>query len=401
MSGIADSMRDGFLAGVVCCLLLGASTARGQSPATLRELQKLHDRMADPTQVLSAKDAKSATDRLTEWKLTPEKLSPEDRGRLWRIEVYVALAEGDAAGALEHAQALLAEFPDDSDSLQAAYLAACAAGDAKLGGDVLKKLSKTAKGDERRLISRRRRWIRGVGEKAPEIEIRTEDMTGFWTTRRGERVLVIDFWNVLVPPDASVVKALRQLYEEYCHSRYVEFVGVNADSENRVEQAKEFAKENGYVWKQRYEYSATRAPITHEAFGAGTPPWVVAIDIFGYVRAIGAADEPGFQYALRAAVAEAAGDYEPVMPRDRHGKQPTRSSESAEAKAGESQKPKEKAGELPSNAEAAAKLRLARTYLKTGKRTDALKLFKEIVRDYPGTFEAREAQEYLDSLSGP
>ncbi|MFQ5807321.1 MAG: redoxin domain-containing protein [Phycisphaerae bacterium] len=398
MARVIISNRVALALGVVCCGWLAAPRAWGQSKATLRELRKLHERLADPDRVLTARQAKQAADRLAEWRLAPEKLPPADRARLWRIQVCIGLAKGAARMALEPAQALQAEFPDEPAALEAAYLAACAAGDAKLGTDTLKKLSRSANREQRRRLSQRRRWIRGVGQKAPDVLIRTEDMTEFSTTRRGDRVLLIDFWNVLLPPDEKEVRALRDLYEEYRHSLHVEFVGVNADAEARVDEARKFAQENGFVWKQRYEYQARQAPITHEAFHAGKPPWQVLIDTFGYVRAIGAASEPGFQYALRAAIAETRGDQEIVMPRTHDGKQPTRPSALVEPKAKESKPP---AGELPSNPEALAKLRLARTYLKTGKRTDAKRLFEEIVRQYPGTPEAKEAQEYLDSIWNP
>jgi hypothetical protein len=235
-----------------------------------------------------------------------------------------------------------------------------------------------------------------VGEKAPDVLIRTEDMTEFSTRRRGNRVLLIDFWNVLLPPDEKEIKALRDLYKEYQYSLHVDFVGVNADPEARIDEARKFARENGYVWKQRYEYQGREAPITHQAFHAGNPPWQVLIDTFGYIRAVGTASEPGFQYALRAATAEARGDQEVVMPRTRAGAQAERPGAEIKVEAKKSPKP---AGELPSSPEAQAKLTLARTYMKTGKRTDAKRLFEEIVRDYPGTREAQEAQEYLDSIN--
>ncbi len=382
---------------VVCGCWLLAAGAWGQSAAVLRELGKLHDRIADPDTLLTAKDAKQAKNRLAEWKLKPEHLTLEDRTRLRRIEVCITLADGDAKTALQRAQALLDEFPDDSRVLETAYLAACAAGDAKLGSDLLKKLAKGAKGDQRRRISQRRRWMRGVGKQAPEVEIRAEDMTGFRTRRRGERVLLIDFWNVVQTRASDTSAALRALRKEYQHSRHLDLVGVNADAEARVPEAKAFAKESGYVWKQRYEHAATDARITHQTFHAGKPPWQVLIDTFGYVRAVGSVDEPGFQYALRAAVAEARGDYEIVLPRTRGGTQPERASAKIEPKP----KKKSDAGdqELPSNLDARAKLTQARVFLKAKSRSRAMKLFEEIVRDYPGTEEAREAQEYLDSLN--
>lgn len=394
---VSPRARLGF---AIACVGWLAVAALGQSQTTLRGLQVLHDRLADPDRVLTTAEARRASDRLAEWRLTPEKLTPDDRARLWRLQLYVALAEGDARGALEQARRLHGEFADQPATLEAVYLAACAAGDAQLGSDVLAQLSKGATGDRRRLLSQRRRWMRGVGEKAPDVVIRAEDMTDFPVLRRGDKVLVIDFWNVLLKPDERNVQALRGLYAEYQHSLHVEFVGVNADAEARVVEARKFAQENEYVWKQRYEYEARRAPITHQAFHAGKPPWQVLIDTFGYVRAIGAVHEPGFQYALRAVVPEARGDREAVMPRTRDGQQPTRASARVEPK-DKDRESEEAEGEPESDPEARAKLNLARTYLKTGRRTDAKRLFEEIVRDYPGTREAKEAQEYLDSVWNP
>jgi len=378
---------------------LAAQRAGAQPQGVLNELKTLHGRIANPGAVLSAAEAQRAADRLAEWGLEPERLSADDRGRLRQVELYIALARGDAARALELARGLLAEQPEDQAALEAAYLSACAAGDAQLATQVLEQLGKTATGQQRRLLSLRRRWVRGVGEKAPDVTIRTEDLTEFSTTRRGERVLLIDFWNVLTPPDEATMRALRELYGEYRHNLYIEFVGVNADAESRIAEAQAFAKQNGLVWKQRYEAQAQEAPITHQAFHAGTPPWQVLIDTFGYIRAIGAASEPGFVYAVRAAVAEAQGQYELVMPRTRAGQQAQRGGAAPETREKEEAGDKP-AGPLPSNPEALQKLQLARTYLKTGKRTDARRLFEEIVRDFPGTQEAREAQEYLDSIWG-
>jgi hypothetical protein len=384
-------------AGAICCCWLLTASAWGQSAALLQELGRLHERIADADKVLTARDAKQAKDRLAEWKLDPEKLAPEDRVRLEQIEVCIALAEGDAKTALQRATALRDQFPDDSGVWQTAYLAACAAGDAQLGSDMLEKLARGTRDEQRRRISQRRRWMRGVGKPTPELEIRAEDMTGYWTTRRGERVLLIDFWNVLDAPTGEASAALRALYDEYQHSLNIEFVGVNADAEARVPEARAFAEESGYVWKQRYERAAVEAPITHRAFHAGKPPWQVLIDTFGYVRAIGSVSEPGFQYAVRAAVAEARGDYEIVLPRARDGTQPERAS--AKIVAAPKKRLQSEEQELPSNADALAKLTQARAFLKAKSRSKAIELFREIVRDYPGTQEAQEAQEYLDSLN--
>jgi hypothetical protein len=384
---------------VVSCVWPSASGARAQSAAVLTELGRLHERIADPDQVLAIPEARQAKARLAEWKLAPEQLSPADRARLRQIEVCIALSDGDAKTALRHARTLVEEFPDDPERCATAYVAACAAGDAKLGYDLLKKLARGATGEQRRLISRRRRWIRGVGRSAPDVEIRAEDATVFRPTRRGERVLLIDFWNVPQTRAGDSGAALRELYKQYENSRHIEFVGVNADAEPDVPAAQEFAEQRGYVWQQRYERTAIDAPITHQAFRAGAPPWQVLIDTFGVVRAAGSVAEPGFQYAVRAAVAEARGDYEIVLPRARDGTQPARPSAGITV-APQSGRPSDAGDqELPSNPDALAKLTQARAFLKAKSRSRAIALFEEIVREYPGTREAQEAQEYLDSLN--
>jgi hypothetical protein len=123
----------------------------------------------------------------------------------------------------------------------------------------------------------------------------------------------------------------------------------------------------------------------------------VLIDSRGYVRAAGDAAGPAFRYAVRAAVAEARGQFSYIAPRSIDGKSAV--PESGAAAGGPRKKPPESGGgELRDDPDAQAKLTLARTYIRTGKRTEAKRLFQEIVRDYPGTRQAKEAQEYLDGM---
>jgi thiol-disulfide isomerase/thioredoxin len=309
------------------------------------------------------------------------------------------LAVGDAHLATGYLVELQEQSPDERKTLDAGYLAACASGNAQLGDQMLKQLRRLTGADERRLLAQRRRWLRGVGTPAPEITVTTEDGTAVTPAERDGVVLVIEFWATRFPPSDELVTAFRQVYEVYQKDRKVEFLGVNTDSPARVEQAQVFAKSTGYVWSQHYERGTPRDKSVRKAFGAGTPPWQVVVGQYGYIRAVGAADEPGFQYALRAAVAEAKRRYDPVLARTRDGKQATPKgtvAETAKRQAPDKKKPSA-TGELPSNPEAARKLGLARTFLKTGRRTDAKRLFEEVVRDYPGTREAKLAREYLDN----
>ncbi len=383
----------GLLAFLVALLV----PAVGAQPAsTLAELKRLDERLCGQPHFVTRREAKIAGDRLAEWHLDPDKLELPDRLRLLRIRLYVALGHGRAGEALEAARQLFEHGSGDARSLEAVYIAAAAGGDAKLGLDALRKLARRVTGDQRRRIALRKRWLRTVGQAAPDVLIRTDDLSEYRTRRRGGKLLLLDFWNLTTPPPEDAVAAVVALYKLYRDTLYIQFVGIDADAEQRIAEARRFAQEHGMVWKQCYEGQAVGAPLTHKAFGAGKPPWQVLIDTMGYIRAVGDARTPEFQFAVLAAINEARGDAPAVLVRDRRGKQPERRSESIKAA-----KPPESgqtAVEKPGNAEASRLLTLARTYLKTGRKSDAKALFERIVREFPGTPEARQAQEYLDSV---
>ena len=366
------------------------------------ELQTLHDRVVRSDAMISGKDAKLAGDRLAEWNLDPLTLKPADRDQVLRVQIFAALGAGNAAAAHVAAKMLLENAEHNEANLQAAYLGVAAAGDAQTAIEILKEQRRGADRDLRKTISTRRRWMRQVGEQAPDVTIRTEDMAEYSTARRRGRVLLLDFWNTLAEPDDAALVGLKNLYEEFRRSRYIEFIGINADAEENVLSAKEAAEKRGLKWEQRYEAQAVNAPLTHEAFSAGRPPWDVLIDSYGYIRAVGAANELAFQYAVRAAVAEAQGEFAIVLPIDRNGNQPKPPGDTLKVSPAKAKKNTSSGdGELTDSTEAEAMLRNARLYMKTGKRTDAKALLEKIVAQYPGTRQAEEAQELLDAVFNP
>ncbi len=376
---------------------LTGGTAAAQSRSVLRELRKLHARAARPDRVLSDQDARNVHQRLAGWKLDPARLAPDDRRAWFELRISSDLGLGDVTAARDALDALRKLAPDNPRTWQWTWLVAAAAGDAKLARDAIDHLRKAASDHTtRRAWSRRLRWIRQVGQDAPDVTIRTEDLTEYDVADRGEQVLVIDFWNTRRPPPQEAIDALKRLYEQYRDSPHVAFVGVNADSESNLERAREFARKKGMAWKQCYEGRSAAAPITHKAFKAGRPPWTVVVDSYGFIRAVGSADEPAFVCALRAAIAEARGDAEPVGPRTIRGEQ----RRAGVAKAAPENRPggRTRPGDLPSNPQAASKLRQARAFLKTGLKSKARKLLEEIIRDYPGTLEAYKAREYLETI---
>jgi len=371
-------------------LVAGAAAALGQSDGAPRDLERLRDDLA--SRVPSAEEARTAADSLDSWRLDAQKLPPEQQAGLIEVKLRIALALGDAAQAAELAPQLRAVQPDAPRTWEAAYLAACAAGDAPLALEALGALEKSADSAQRRRFSLRKRWAREIGQDAPNVTLRAEDQTALSAEDRRGKALVIDFWNVLTDQDEQHAAALKRLHEAYGAAPELEWVGVNSDSESRLERAKAWATEHGYAWKQCYERPAGRAPITHEQFHVTAQPWLTLIDGYSFVRAVGAANEPGFEYALRAAVAEARGDFPAVTPTTRDGHKPGGAPPAAESE----EKVVRPPTDLPSDPEAARLLGQGRLFWRTGKKTDARKIFEEIVAKYPGTREAEAAKVYLD-----
>jgi hypothetical protein len=113
---------------------------------------------------------------------------------------------------------------------------------------------------------------------------------------------------------------------------------------------------------------------------------------------------------LKAAIAEARGDFEPVLPRTRGGTQAAKPGSRGElAKAGEkaaadkkaaaekeAARKNEEARNPPSNADAKSLLTQAHTMRRGGNKTKARELYQKIVSEFPGTKEAQEAAEWLE-----
>lgn len=378
--------------------LVFALPAQAQNEAVLQQLGQLYERLAKPGVVPAPDAVQKADSQLGGWALDPAKLSGEHRARLLTLQALVALGHGDAATAHSSAGPIL-ESSKDVAAIEVAYYAACAAGDAALGEQALAALAATTDENAKSSVPTRRRCNQLSGGAAPDVLIRLDDVSEISPRKRGSKALLIDFWSMLPAPADDQVAALRRLYAEMRAAGGMEFIGVNADSESRTEKARAFAKSGGYEWKQRYETVSGKAPITHGAFKCGTPPWTVVIDHYGYIRATGAAGDPGVIYAARAAAAEARGDFERVRTRTRDGKQPE---EPREPVATVTDKPKPTvgagSGEAKSSPEAASKLRQAIVFRKTGKYKDARRLLQEIIRDYPGTHEASDAEAELTNL---
>ncbi len=386
---------------LACIALSAVAIAAGQSADRLAELQRLHDRIVVPGKTVSPQDAKQAAELFEGWKLDLDKLAPADRVRALSTGIVLSLATGDAATALTRHDRMLADAPAEAETLEVGVLVGFAAGDAQRADKALEQLRKSADEKRRKQISLQRRWLNAMGKPAPEGLIRTDDLSEYSLSRRDGRALLIDFWNTTQPAPAESMDALKAVYAEFQYSTNIEFVGVNADAREQKPAAKAFAEKNGLVWKHCFEEQSADAPLTHKAFRAGPPPWQVLVDAQGLVRAVGDCAEPGLAYAVRCAVAEAEGAHELVLPKNIAGKSPEPAKAKVVVEAGGGEKSKEKpatSGRLPSNPEAKQKLLMARTFLRSGNKSKAKELLHEVVDNWPGTEEAREAAEILETL---
>lgn len=379
---------------------LATPALRAQPEQLLQSIGEFYEQFARSDRVIDTPEAKQAASRLEGWRVDAEDLPQETQAQVTAIRTYVALATGAAATAREHYESLDESFRQTRDGLELGFLVACACGDNELGENAIRQLRRVVDRDERRALADKRRWLRTMGERAPDESIRTDEMEEIPIRRRVDQILIIDFWNLVTPPGDEHPQALRSLYERYGDRRDVQFVGINADAESRIAEARAFAEQHEFKWPQRYEGTSVDAPLTHETFHAGNPPWLVLIDASGYIRCIGTAAEPGFHYALRAALAEARGDAKPMLPAGGEGRQAEPGAPGAPADAAKPKQDKEREPqeELKSNPDAANLLKQARTYIRLRQHQRAKELLQRIVNEYPGTLEARKAREWLEDL---
>lgn len=381
--------------------LLVVSVARGQNAQVLAELKQWHVKFDKANEILSPADGEAARTQLKTWNLSPEKLDAEPRGWLMQVTIKAALAVGDVRTALEWLPRLQAEAPEDRATLRAAWLVAIAAGDGQLAAQTLEALKSKGLAGEKAIALRQRR-LTLVGKPAPDESVETADGQTILLQRRGGIVLVMDFWRLKPAPDDKHVKALRELYAGWAGDANVQFVGVNADPPVEVEAARKRAAEWGYKWPQVYGQPEGETPLAGKLADFDGAPYQVIIDGEGNTRAVGAASEPEFVYALRAAAAEAKGEYATTRPRTTAGEaapEPVVATPAGKESAKADATPKATGkGDLPHNEEAARLLNEARVFQKTGRKTDARRVLQEIVDKYPGTWEAAEAKERLESL---
>lgn len=376
-------------------LVAALPAARAQDAETLAKLERLHKRLAKPDKVISVEQGRDVFEKLFEMDVSPATVKPRHRLLVIEIEILAALAVGDAA----RAQEMLPDLetaPDIAGALRLTALVATVAGDAGAGYDALTKLRKLVDEEGRKRISARRHRFMRVGLPVPEQPLKTAGSETISLARRDGKALLLDFWKSRQKRTEAEHAALAAVHKQYGGDQEFELLGINSDPRGRLRQAQTYAREHHYVWKQHYEQRSSGAPLTHKAFKLGSKSVQMIIDRDGVIRAVGLITEPAFQYALRATVAEANGEYPSLMPRTRDGRKSdaARVARERRRQAEEAKNPPPKM--LPSDPIAASLLRQARLYLKTGKRTLAREIFERVVREYPGTPEAKDAEFWLE-----
>lgn len=383
------------LAALVATAAFLTPPAAAQSADALRELAQQYERVTSG-KPLSMDEGYELLDKLYEWDLSASELSPAQRTQLLIVEVYANLATGNASQARTRLGEVTGPAADSPQAAAAALDVALASGDAPAAAKALDKLAAVADGRQKESLAAVRKGLERIGKPAPQTELKAGDKTIRPHFRSG-LVLLVDFWNTS-DTDADAAAALARLQKDFADELYLELVGVNTDARADLEKAEALAKERGFVWPIVYE-QRSKGALLQRAFDAGKPPWQMLIDRDGHIRAVGHVTQPGFAYAVYAAVAEARGNFTPQIPIALDGKPARRppADDAGPRVAKPGDKPAATA-DLPSNPEALAKLRQAHALRRGGSRTAAKKLYEEIVRDFPGTKEAAEAQEYLDMM---
>jgi hypothetical protein len=346
---------------------------------------------------LTAEEGADMLDRLDSWNFERADLQPGDRLNALLCLAYGSMAVGNARTALDYGGELTTEFKNNADAMTAALRAANCGGDARLAYTANQQLARLAKGDAREAARDQSRWLKLIGQRPPNTAIEVGDKSVELRRREGVG-LVLYLWNLRHPPDDEQVRVMKAQPDAYRTAEALQFVGLCAAGRNGEEKAREYLSHHGITIAHHFENKAAGAPITHRIFKAGASPCQIVIDGDGVIRGFADIGEPSLVYAMRAVVAEAAGKYEPPDSRSIDGKTSLRTHSQAEFDTPPPPEPRTPKSQLPSNQEAEAKLRQARTLLRTGFRTKAKQLLQEIMRDYPGTRQARDAEERLEYL---
>lgn len=391
-------------------VVVSATVVPGAAAQDVPEaIQKLFEKTVRFDRALTWDEAHTALGEIES--LTPDgkRLSPAAGRMALLIETHAALGVGNVDRAQKAIAKLRGEAAAAPEALRTSALVALAVGSAPIAAEAIEKAARVDETASGR-VDRDKRALAAVGRSAPAATLALEGSGSVQLTPRRGAALLLEFWSVKDSAGASAGgkpepggammredEAFAALVAEYETEPAVDVLGVNSDPRGDLASARRAAEARKLANRQHYE-QAQGKPALREALGIGPGRSVVVIDSRGFVRAAGSAEQVGLQYALRAAVAEARGEFAWIAPVDLAGKAAV--IEGAVADRAPAAKKPPAAGEKPSNSDAEAKLRQAHALRRTGHKTRAREMYQEIIRDYPGTVQAEEAERFLEDI-GP
>ncbi|MCA9244099.1 MAG: hypothetical protein KDA32_09105 [Phycisphaerales bacterium] len=383
---------------VLLAIALAAAPAFAQrDEAAIKGMTEGYEKLAKADLIVPPDEAAAMLSQIADWRFRLPDLEKEEVRKLKLLNLHCAAADGDARRMVEVVDSIAFVFKDDPETHYGLFLAAVANADAKRGLDAIKAIGAP--------LSREQQlpwlfWVRGfrkVGEAAPETPLKFENARDLSPRALNRSVLALVFWrrDDIRDPDAFS-KAVAPLRAWALDHASVKLVGANCDGASDAETAKQFEGAHDLKWE-----SCVNGQELAKAYDITEFPAVVIVDSEGLIRTIGRPETPATHYSLRVATryAEGAADYFP--PRDAEGKliKIERPSESAPASASSSGGAAPSSGDgLRDDPAAESRLREARTFIRTGMKSKAREILQAIIRDYPGTKQAVEAQQRLADL---
>jgi hypothetical protein len=312
-------VRYGLVLMLIAALLpLGPAAAQDRR-IRLNVLHEMLDRASQ--ELLPVDEARRMLAELDRDVLDADVLKDPTRVLRWKIEVYAALSAGDIGRAQKALENWRREGTPEPLLHEATYAVAVAAGDAALAFETLPALEPRGGARQRRAWILRRSGLARVGHPAPDVIINLDNGQRVNVAGPDGIALLLDFWSTRQPPEPVQVAAVQRLANEYANNPRLRVIGINSDDEGALDAARDHARTAGLTWPQHYEGRTARAPLTRLAFDLDAVPRQVVVDGQGAIRAVGYATDRELCFAVRAAAAEARGEFAPVLPRTRDGQE--------------------------------------------------------------------------------
>ncbi len=353
------------------------------------QLGRIHKGLVRPERLNSAERGRKGRDLLDGLGINLSSLSAAGKVRFLQAHLFASLAIGDAADALGRLEDLGRLDPNAELTRVSMYLTGCSSGDAQMVTLALEKAKRV--GEEQALLERRGAGVPRMGKQVPFSDLIVANLPEI----AEGKVIVLDFWRSDDRDQRLFDRARGVVGESYAEVDAVTLLGICLDDD--AARGKPRAASREPAWRTLF-VSDSGVQTLREAFGIKQTPAQLVIDQYGFVRCGTGFDDPAWHYALRAAVAEQAGTYPPMKVRLPSGARvKTRADREAER---ELKEQFDREAAYPHSPEAAKLLDRARLYIRTGRKTDARKLLREILEKYPETQEALEAADRLRLLGG-